>query len=772
LKYFKPIIDLLKQIPYATWMCDWIQRWWETEDEDVRAQLFEELPQTEDELRKAMQQARGAEKLADEIAQLKEMQENFETHLPHRNLDEMSDEERKEYNKRRNGFLAALNKRVASAVKQNEATIESASDCSSDSETDDDPFTEEEKQILREMYEKESQESKEKDKPKKDKPKKGKFSWSSSQDNAYATSTTSSSTTTTVEEVDPDCTKSDDGWYEHPFVFNPGVFYGNDQTYFDTTVVNDVVENTKSEQMTKIDELLDLQRPDGDRSGLRATTEKLVLKKKSQVVPIGQSFVKGETLPEKLKPQKWDCFEEEEKSRQVGNPVTFVKNCYNGAKDFIWRRFLVVGAMCMGMQCTQAASMCENGEYAPKQCDPEAAKADPKVVHRANTLYVRQWYKKNQGTLKKVFWAGMILLYVGCFYTSYTVTTKAIDYGKTAYRGYVAPGQSKKSRAIRSKTRRHVGGKFIQASGGEELEGDEQEYERKMQEYDDRDYDDHAYEYDEEDLTPTKGRREHIEREREHEPRHRANRQGNITLPDMKSDAPLRRAIYAAKTRTYRAPVNKANILKAEALEIFDQVGRTQLKELTTQWKPMQLACGVYKFYVNDRYACTATQVGNRLYVVLHCLSEDVTVSYRAANHVHSFELKANQAVMVNKEIAYFPINGIPSVWKSKDLRVMEDAEIVTVFGYGGGTSDEPEAIVGFGSPQGWCNAPTRNGDCTAPVLDVNGKIVGFWTHGNGKDFGRFEPITHAFKEQAIDTSPVLHSGLDFRSSPLSQAHC
>jgi len=186
-------------------------------------------------------------------------------------------------------------------------------------------------------------------------------------------------------------------------------------------------------------------------------------------------------------------------------------------------------------------------------------------------------------------------------------------------------------------------------------------------------------------------------------------------------------------------------------------------------YKPVGLAAGIYKFYVNDRYACTATHVGGRLYVVLHCLSEDSTAEYKAVNHVNTFKLNAKDIVQVNREIAYFPVSGVPSVWKQRDFKVLEDADIVTVYGYGGGQDAEPDAIPGFASPLGWCNAPTRNGDCTAPVLNVNGKIVGFWTHGNGIDFGRFEPVTDDFIQAIGVDHSVSHTGLDFRFSPHSQ---
>jgi hypothetical protein len=100
-------------------------------------------------------------------------------------------------------------------------------------------------------------------------------------------------------------------------------------------------------------------------------------------------------------------------------------------------------------------------------------------------------------------------------------------------------------------------------------------------------------------------------------------------------------------------------------------------------------------------------------------------------------------------------------------MRILTNASIVTVFGFGNGSSSEPDSVVGFASPKGWCNAPTRDGDCTSPVLDYEGKIVGFWTHGNGRDFGRFEPITEAMKILAASNN-IKHVGLDFQLAPHS----
>jgi len=210
--------------------------------------------------------------------------------------------------------------------------------------------------------------------------------------------------------------------------------------------------------------------------------------------------------------------------------------------------------------------------------------------------------------------------------------------------------------------------------------------------------------------------------------------------------------------------------VRVSEVDTFIKDSKKAFSLFKQSFKPNNLSGGIYKFYVGERYACTATHVANRLYVVLHALSEDSTTKYRAVNHVHSLVVKAEDLVVVNKEIGYFPVNGIASPFKTKDFKVLEDAGIVSIYGYGNGQTSEPEVVMGFASPLGWCNAKTRDGDCSSPALDAEGKIVGFWTHGNGQTFGRFEPITKEFIEKAKDTNGPIHGGLDFRSSLLNLA--
>jgi hypothetical protein len=107
-----------------------------------------------------------------------------------------------------------------------------------------------------------------------------------------------------------------------------------------------------------------------------------------------------------------------------------------------------------------------------------------------------------------------------------------------------------------------------------------------------------------------------------------------------------------------------------------------------------------------------------------------------------------------------FQVNGQKCYFNIKSLRILDKPEVVSVYGWGNGQYETPDLLLGFASTKGLCNAPTRVGDCSAPVLDKDGRIVGFWTHGNGvvgHEFGKFEVVT----QEMIDfhkSTPVLNS--------------
>ena len=245
----------------------------------------------------------------------------------------------------------------------------------------------------------------------------------------------------------------------------------------------------------------------------------------------------------------------------------------------------------------------------------------------------------------------------------------------------------------------------------------------------------------------------------------KANTQ-SVELPHMEDDTHFRRVIYNAKKNVIRAKAKDIEKFVREAKAKYSSV---DLKLGQQAFNTNQLASGVYKVYDEEGYyRCTGTLVSGRMYVVAHVLSEDTTKHYTARNHVHSIRMEAKDAYVVNNEVVAFKVNGIPSVFTNKRFKKLEDSGIVTIFGFGNGESSTPDSIVGFASTLGWCNARTRCGDCTAPVLDMNGNIVGFWTHGNGISFGRFEPVTDEFFLIFKDCANLTHVGLDFRFRPLS----
>jgi hypothetical protein len=244
----------------------------------------------------------------------------------------------------------------------------------------------------------------------------------------------------------------------------------------------------------------------------------------------------------------------------------------------------------------------------------------------------------------------------------------------------------------------------------------------------------------------------------------RFKRQGKI--PVMRSDGAIKRVIAESKKTTYK-PSEK------ELKEFVRGARNNQMKMVPQGWSPAKLQRSVFKiFNQKDQFCCTGTLVGGRMFVVNHVIDETLTGKYRAVNLEHVIDLALERFCTINSEIGYFPVGGIPSEFSNKSFQVLDRADIVTVYGYGSSTSNGPEALNGFASVAGWCNAKTKGGDCSAPVLTSEGKIVGFWTHGDEKKgFGRFEPITQEFiDEMKLDPfNPTTHIGLDFRLGPSSQ---
>jgi hypothetical protein len=239
------------------------------------------------------------------------------------------------------------------------------------------------------------------------------------------------------------------------------------------------------------------------------------------------------------------------------------------------------------------------------------------------------------------------------------------------------------------------------------------------------------------------------------------------TVPVVREDSKIKRTIYASKKRVIKA--------RKSEVDQFIQVSKKRLeaelaKMKKQSWNADQLSTGIYKIFDEKKnYRCTGTLVGGRMFVVNHVINESLNGNYTAANHQHSIVLPLEKFTVMNDEIGFFPIDGITSPFKTKHMKVLEEASIVSVFGFGAGEKSTPDVIQGFASTLGWCNAATRPGDCTSPVLTTDGYIVGLWTHGNGKTFGRFEPITTQWLEEMKENAFTAHDGMLFRSRPLSQ---
>jgi hypothetical protein len=247
--------------------------------------------------------------------------------------------------------------------------------------------------------------------------------------------------------------------------------------------------------------------------------------------------------------------------------------------------------------------------------------------------------------------------------------------------------------------------------------------------------------------------------------------------PRRKANEPqLRNLIYASKHKKVVAPAKDIWNFIAEAQKTYDG---TSTKPLPVQsYNVNDLSSAIYKIYrLNGEekiYLCTGTHIGNKMWVVLHSMSEDLGVTYLAVNVTRTIKFKGTDMRAFGEHLAVFPLNGIKAVFTGSSMKVLEDAAIVTILGFGHGTKATPDSVTGFASPLGWCNAPTRNGDCTSPVLDCNGRIVGFWTHGieqtvtSHASFGRFERVTPEMITFAKEGPSAVHVGLGFQSRPRS----
>lgn len=232
----------------------------------------------------------------------------------------------------------------------------------------------------------------------------------------------------------------------------------------------------------------------------------------------------------------------------------------------------------------------------------------------------------------------------------------------------------------------------------------------------------------------------------------------------------VNRAIFQARTRPDPKPTPKEfedwYTAQVALLKVIREKGNSAV--FKKQAIAENVNESIFKFYVNGKYACTATLVGDRLFVVLHALVEG-PAEYLAQNFMYRLKLDASTLLLHGAEIGSFKVNGIPSALKKQKLKEPTKSGTMVVIGFGDGTPKIPTLKVGFGSASGWVNADTVCGDCSSPVFNQEGHVVGFWTHGNNqaadRAFGRFEPVNASMLD-SIGAAPLVHKGLDFRSPP------
>jgi hypothetical protein len=174
-----------------------------------------------------------------------------------------------------------------------------------------------------------------------------------------------------------------------------------------------------------------------------------------------------------------------------------------------------------------------------------------------------------------------------------------------------------------------------------------------------------------------------------------------------------------------------------------------------------KISTDIFRFSVNDEFVCTATKVGNYVFVVLHALVEDPSVSYRISNHVGNYELSIRHFHVVDDHMGAFYLPGYPSTLKKKHLTIPKKSCVVTSIGYFENT-EHPITRTGFATPEGFAGMENREGLCSSPVIEPSGKVIGFWTHGNSKRVGRFQPVTEEAIKLVGSNNQTLHVGLGF----------
>lgn len=737
LEIIRPILDLLRQVPYASWVMDWLSKWWEGEVD------FDDLPEDMSGLH---------EEFKDDSfkATQQELREHAERMQAHHQRWRDIDEKRRQSQEKLDEMLDQVEIDQVRAENNSRAGV----GCDLNEGFDYKSFDKVEK-VRKEIDKRQKNAEKDVEKFKKkfqqtfvsEKKKEVKIATDFNDKQFEQDLEDALRTSCVVEATIRDVDDEDKYLFEsvNHIKYDGSKINNKHQTW------ENVNQTWEKVNQTKVDKSLNLEQQglteEEKQQKLYKSVAKYLSMKPEDVIRIMAQPLSEDSANERLIRQFVNQHENWFNNHSVDNDDYNFDRDYNGdlpplideeffrsRKENPWRTWL-------------------NDKWEDfKYCELE----------NEYVISARDWFLENKETI------GKCLIFAACFYAGYRRNLSNENYDDPPEDEYLEADKQGVNRGkkrggaykhVRNRKRpRGSGGEEDDLKGGIVLENPLTERELYYEKMRAERYDGNEFGYEGETYTFNHRMRDRRDLEQ----------QGNVVdMPSLQDDTEIRRKIYAAKRRVVRANKKDVEAFISQARKKFESA---LVKCKKQSWNPNDKAAGVFKIYNDEnRYLCTGTLVGNKMYVVMHVLSEDTTKNYTARNHVHSLELKGSKMYLMNDEIAAFDVNGIKSPFTCKNLKVLEDADIVTVFGFGSGGSTTPDSIVGFASPLGWCNAQTRCGDCTSPVLNKDGNIVGFWTNGNGVDFGRFEKITEEFIELAKKNLTANHVGLDFRSSPLFQ---
>jgi len=216
-----------------------------------------------------------------------------------------------------------------------------------------------------------------------------------------------------------------------------------------------------------------------------------------------------------------------------------------------------------------------------------------------------------------------------------------------------------------------------------------------------------------------------------------------------------RNALRAAKMKEYSHTAQQERQFKALATRLGKRYERPESLLGKEKLLYSIMANRVFKLYQNDVFTSSATCIGDKVFVPLH--SHEDTDNVKISNATTTVKL-GGEVVPIADDLGIYFHNGTVKPVATK-MRPPKN-EMVMVIGFHDPDQVEPSCGVGFASSTGLYNAPTMPGDCASPVVACDdGAVVG-WHIAGSQDVNRFIPVTEEIIKRARATKPVLNSML------------